>query len=491
MPLALEIVKGPEKGRVFELAQTNSYLAGRAAEAGLRFSEKDPYISRRHFILEVTPECVYFKSLDVTNPSRVNDIYTDETQLHDGDVIEAGYTRLKVIFQLEMTGPEDQGPGEGAGEGDAPLEPGRPPSPPASSTPESEGLQGPICLCGRDLSDLADSDGRYGRIGGKALYLCPDCLPAKDESAGRRIGDYVVVRKLGEGGMGKVYLAHHPATARVAAIKQLNIHNPQRAKRFVREIRIMKNSDHPNILGYIDNDLDAAGNKPFLVMEYCSGGSLQNLLEETGPGVSAEQTCQYILQVLAGLEFLHENGIVHRDLKPENILLKPGDDGRMTAKITDFGLSREFLAAGGTNLTGMGVAMGTILYMPPEQIRDAHGVKETADLYSLGATMYHLLSGKYPFDFPTPADLVRYMAQERIKENSPLAALKLMMKKKQLKTPHLIVLEDEPVPLASRVPALSAALCRIVDKCIRKEPGERYASARELRQALESCLALA
>jgi serine/threonine-protein kinase len=123
--------------------------------------------------------------------------------------------------------------------------------------------------------------------------------------------------------------------------------------------------------------------------------------------------------------------------------------------------------------------------MPPEQIKDAHNVKETADLYSMGATLYYLLSGKYPFNFPTPAEVKQFLEENRKKVKNVQHAFRLLMEIKKLKTPHLIVLTEEPVPIQERCPGIHPQLAGIVDKSIRKDAGRRFQTADEFKQHLE------
>ncbi len=223
-------------------------------------------------------------------------------------------------------------------------------------------------------------------------------------------------------------------------------------------------------------------------MEYAPRGSLEELIRKCKGVVEPVLAAGYILQALEGLAFLHQNNVLHRDLKPENILLKETSSRGVVAKIGDFGLSRQFSSAGGTVLTRLGMAMGTVLYMPPEQVEDAHSVQEPADLYSIGATLYHMLTGKYPFNFPTPQELARLQGKREHTQVSPLGALKQYMRKEKLRSPQLIVLEDKPIPVRKRNPNIPEALAKVVDKSLNKEIARRYANAQEFREDLARAL---
>ena len=495
MGVQLEVTRGPEKGKVFVADQATTYVGGRDPRATIHFSEADPCISRNHFLLEVCPSRAYFRDVDAKNPSRVNDMVIAEVELHDGDVIEVGYTLLKVHLNLEVRTESVR-----CRQCGAPLE----------ICAGEERLQycqrcylqhsgaryesyktpfNPQCfVCGRDLSPQANADGMATSLGNKAVYCCQVCLPPGDTYAGQVLGGYRVVKMLGEGGMGRVFLAHHEPTSRVVAIKQMHIEDKKAAARFEREIRIMRVVDHPNVLAYIGQGLNEEKKRPYLVMEYASGGSLVELMEDGGGRLPVEGACRYMVQVLDGLQYIHGKGIVHRDLKPENILLRPLAAAGLVPKIADFGLSREYSIAGGPVLTSMGVAMGTILYMPPEQVRDSHSVTEKADIYSAGATFYHLLTGKYPFDFPTPADVIRFMIEHRIRPGAQADALRQIMNQHNLKEPYQIVLEDQPIPVRERNPDLPEKLADLLDKALRKEPNQRHASAREFKRQLQDFL---
>ena len=497
MKVKLEVFKGPERGKVFVLDEPTTCVAGRSKEARFRFSKDDPYISRRHFILEVAPPKVYFRDLDVTNSSKINDRYVDEAELADSDIIEVGYTKLKLSLNLDIQTKtsrckkcgktfdiyNDEDPVQFCADCAKELEAKKQRKAALKNVQAALQIK---CKCGQDLSESADSDGRAQELMGKVTYCCENCLPRKGKDGDKKITNYEVIKKLGEGGMGKVYLAFHKPTSRLVVLKEINIFNRHLAARFDREIRIMKNMIHENVLYYIDSGQDKKTGKPYLVMEYASLGSLDDLLIKKAGALAPKVAVQYIVSSLKGLEFIHNKGIVHRDIKPENILLKGNGQSSSSPKITDFGLARQFSKAGGSVLTKLGQGMGTLLYMPPEQIRDAHRVREPADLYSMGVTLYHLLTGKYPFNFPTPLDIRKFLRANRNRLKSPGAALRLMMEVQKLKTPHLIVLTEQPIPIKKRKPDIPSDLARIVDKAIRKDISQRFQNAVDFRNELES-----
>lgn len=496
MEVKLEIIKGPERGKIFTINEVTSCIAGRSRDARFRFSEDDPYISRRHFLLEISPPKVFFRDLDVTNPSKINGLYVEEAELSDGDIIEVGYTQLNVALQLEIQTKtikcqkcdksikvyEDENPKQICDDCAKKVEEGS--SPRISALPSRTPLK-ISCSCGKDLTKFADSDGKARELKSRVTYSCKKCLPQKGVDAGKKINDYIVIRKIGEGGFGKVYLAYHTPTCRLVALKEMNIYNKQLGARFNRETRILRKVLHNNILCYVDSGQEKKTGKPYLTMEFASKGSLDDLMMKDNGSLEPKTIVQYIIQALKGIEYIHSHGIVHRDIKPENILLQGNGKGEWTPKIADFGLAREFSKTGGSNLTGLGKAMGTVLYMPPEQIKDAHNVREPADIYSTGITLYHLLTGKYPFNFPSPLDILKFLKENKHRVNSPDAALRLMMEIQRLKSPHLIVFEEDPIPIKQRKASIPSDLAGIVDRAIKKSVGERFQSATDFKNQLE------
>jgi hypothetical protein len=263
---------------------------------------------------------------------------------------------------------------------------------------------------------------------------------------------YRLIRKLGEGGMGAVFLAEHRLLHRLVAVKVIQprwMGQPQAVERFRREAQAAAGLDHPNIVRA--HDAEEAGGSHFLVMEYVEGVSLDRWLAEHGP-LPAAEACAYGRQAAVGLQYAHEKGMIHRDLKPHNLMRTP--EG--TVKILDFGLARLACEPEGFRpLTDLGAVMGTADYMAPEQGQDSRTADIRADIYSLGCTLYHLLAGRPPFPEGT--------AVGKILKHSL----------------------EQPEALARCRPDLPAGLARVVEKMMAKRPADRYATPAEVADALE------
>ena len=264
-------------------------------------------------------------------------------------------------------------------------------------------------------------------------------------------GRYSLERELGRGGMGVVYLAREVRLDRLVAIKvlppSLAAHAPLR-ERFLREARMAARLSQPNIIPIYA--VDEAQDFVFYVMAYVNGETLAHRIATRGP-LPAPEAARILREVAWALAYAHAQGVVHRDVKPENILLEQGT-GR--ALVADFGIARLAQASGGT---GVGEVLGTPDFMSPEQA-SGEAVDGRSDLYSLGVVGYYVLSGKLPFEGPNAAAI---MAK------------------------HLTVAAP---PTTTVAPAVPRALAQAMDRCLAKNPAERFASGEALAEALGDAL---
>jgi serine/threonine protein kinase len=239
-------------------------------------------------------------------------------------------------------------------------------------------------------------------------------MPLGTPGAVSSVGNYDIVAKIAEGGMGTVYKARHRPTGMIVAVKIVApaaARNPVLMTRFEREFQAAHVLDHPNIVRAIE--LHAAGPMPFLAMEFVEGESLGQKVERDGR-MSEADALPIIVQVCRGLHYAHKQGLIHRDIKPDNVLLTKD----ATAKITDLGLVKDI--EGELNLTRTGRGLGTPHFMAPEQFRNAKNADMRCDIYSLGATLYMMVTGEMPFakcgpldawmkkvnnDFPAPKEI--------------------------------------------------------------------------------------
>lgn len=273
----------------------------------------------------------------------------------------------------------------------------------------------------------------------------------QDPAPGLILGGYQLDEEVARGGMGAIYRAHHVELRSEVAVKVLKRDLASRAeniKRFLREGKLIARLDHPGIVRVFD--VGRQGDFYYLVMDFISGRNLQQVVDADGP-MPPEAALRIALQVADALGHAHDNGVVHRDIKPSNLLLS--DDG--SVHVTDFGIAR--LLEQETAITRAGALIGTPSHMSPEQCRGST-VDQRSDLYSLGATLYTLLSGKPPFSSRSTARLVNQL------------------------------LNEKPLPIESVVPDLPPPVAALVKRLMAKHPGARYQTAKEARNAIDEIL---
>ncbi len=429
--VTLTVKEGPTKGKVFTFLSHDTFLLGRMEDCHICIQD-DTFVSRHHFLLEACPPLASLRDLGSLNGTFVNAQCCGgrkegetpeegakraypEVELKHGDTIRVGDTLLGVAIEVQK-------------EKEAP-----PPLPP-------------------ELKDVAK--------------LSPDQLNAqlfKGEESGKakprlQLPGYHIEVELGRGGFGAVFGAvREKDGARVAIKVMLPRVAAEKAAvaQFLREMEVTAKLQHPNIVRVFD--MGQEGGIFYFVMEYCSGGSVWDFIHKQGGRLPLAIAKPIMLDALKGLAHAHQQGFVHRDLKPQNILLSGG-----SARISDFGMAKNFQQAGLSGMSLTGTYAGTPLFMPREQFINFKYVKPVSDVWSLGATFYYMLTGCFPYPFTEKRD------------------------------PIDVILNEQVVPLGKRDGSLPKALCEVIDQSIAIKPEERYGSAHEmfvaLIRALSSCM---
>ncbi len=275
------------------------------------------------------------------------------------------------------------------------------------------------------------------------------------------LGPYRILDKLGEGGMGQVLKAFHTGMERTVALKVIakdRVADPTAIARFQREVRAVATLSHHNIV--VAFDVNQVGQTPFLAMEYVDGIDLSRLVRQSGP-LPIARACDYVRQAALGLQHAHEKGLVHRDIKPGNLVVaRPHPDEPPIIKILDFGLARfESESPHKGRLTRLGGVIGTVDYIAPEQAQNPLTADIRADIFSLGCTLYYLLTGTAPFGGNGAAERIT----ARVLGNAP--------------------------SVRRNRPEISPFLDLVLAKMMARNPEDRYQTPGELAMALEPHIA--
>jgi len=417
MAVKLSVTKGPAKGKVFTFTRHDTFLFGRMKDCHARIPD-DTQVSRHHFIMEVCPPSATLRDLGSLNGTYVNrkkwgGRQTGESpeegakhlypivELQNGDNITVGQSEISVVIEKDVGQPVVE----------AEIKPG-------------------------EIAELSPEKLLNLVFGGDNALL--------------KVPGYNVEMELGRGGFGAVYQARRKKDGAKVAIKvMLSEANAtdDAVQRFKREMDVNRQLDHRNIVRFIE--CGSHKGAFFFVMELCDGGSLMDLFRRNKGPLSLEQLMPYALKALEGLAYAHSKGFVHRDLKPGNILIH-----KDVARVADFGMSKSFQMAGLSGMSMTGKTAGTPVFMPPEQIVNFKYVKPVSDVFSMGATMYYLLTGKFPFEFSEKRD------------------------------PIDVVLNDNVVPIRRRVPAIPKSIAAAIDKSISPNHKVRYMDAKTFITAL-------
>ena len=438
MRITLTVTEGPHKGQAFVFDGHDTFLVGRSKRAHFRLPSKDRFFSRIHFLVEVNPPHCRLMDMSSSNGTYVNGERVGRTDLHDGDHIKAGQTVLEVAVDVgEVRSaerpalPPPAAPAVARSSGHAALRPSL--LPPPTECP----------ACGAALPP-----GTAGEV-----PLCPACL---EQSRARRqnIAGYHLVRELGRGAMGLLYLAVRRADGRPVALKTVVPAvkgDDSQVQRFLREANLLRELEHPHIVPF--RDIGESEGVLFFAMDYVHGQDAHRLVKKQGP-FAVGRAATLICQLLDALAYAHGRGFVHRDVKPSNLLITEAD-GRERLLVADFGLAKVYQASNLSGLTMTGDVGGTIPFMAPEQITEYRAAKPPVDQYSAAAALYYLLTGSLVYDFPPG-----------------------------FQNQLLTILHEEVVPIRKRKPELPEELAAVIHRGLAREPAERFAGASAMREAL-------
>ena len=415
---ALRIVRGSRAGEFLTLDDNQTAIIGRGSDASFRI--QDPSISRRHCQVANTPRGLLIADLGSSNGTFVN-----------GQRLGSGWSQLgpsaQIVFgqnELRVHGFEGQ---------------------PAAAPPQQQYHCG---QCGRVITPQEIQQQRY-RQDTNGRLVCTDCLRSRDFDPDM-VDGYQIQKKLGQGAFGAVFLARQLSTGRVVALKTIkpqHVASEKDIQRFFREAETGRQLVHPNITQIYD-----AGESKgiyYIAMEFIEGSEASKLIEQYGR-LDVGYSLRVAIQIANALQHASERGICHRDIKPENIMIT----ANCVAKLVDFGLAKNFAEAGASGLTAPGEGMGTLAYMPPEQLDNALNADSRSDIYSLGATIYHLLAGERPFNEKTTRSFI------------------------------MKILNKMPPPLRQVNPTVPQELEDIVNRAMAKKPEDRYQAPREMEQEL-------
>ncbi len=423
--VSLRVAAGALDGKAFAFEEHDTFIFGRSPDCHACLPD-DSFVSRHHFIFEVNPPQACLRDLGSLNGTYINGkkhggrkkeetpeqaakLRYPEAELKDGDEITVGKTVMKVSI---ARGPQDPHASEQARE------------------------------------ELARNIFEMNRANEKDAHAFIQ----------QQVGKYLIECELGRGGFGAVYLARTAKDGRPLALKVMLSRiavDSIAVRKFLREIESVSTLRHPRLVEIID----AGENKGlfYFVMEYCEGGSLAHLMRGNGGRLALKLAAPIMLHTLEGLAHAHSAGFVHRDLKPQNILIQRVGDS-FSAKISDFGLAKNFEQAGFSGLTMTGHFAGTPYFIPREQVINFRHVKPVSDVWSIGATFYSMLTSTFPRDF------------------------------KQGRDPMDVVLNDDVIPIRKRDRSITKPLAQVIDRAISNKTKERYQTAGEMLEDFRKAL---
>ena len=489
MKLILSIISGPMKGIEKEFFEHDIFLAGRSPECHFHLP-KDNYLSRHHFLLEINPPDIVLRDLGSKNGTFVNgikyggragkkpvkeDFNIQNIDLQTGDCLKVGDTKIRITIEGPLfcinchkeIPKEKENSAKFIG-GTYLCEKCRRKEKEMSEPKKVNFFPGL-----KDVKNIIFSTGlkpppgetqkkkKPISSGDPALLLMKEILlKNKEINKVPQITGYEIKKLLGRGGFGSVYLAIDKKNGKEVALKVLTetrVPDPSRIAMFDREIEALRKLDHKNITKILDYGKE--GKFHYFSLEYMEGGSLLDFMKEKGK-IPLNTGIIIMVQTLEGLSYAHERNIIHRDLKPPNILLS-GKGKNLTVKVSDFGLAKNFAKAGMTKnaITLSGQFCGSPPYMAPEHITDYRYVKPPTDVFEIGATFYHMLTGVTVWNVSEKID------------------------------PCLAILQGKVKPVEKVNPSIPSSVASVIDRALARNPQNRYKNGGEMLEALRDGIA--
>ena len=472
----LKVTRGPMKEKVFEFSEHDSFLVGRSESAACCIQD-DKYVSRNHFLLEINPPVIWLRDLNSKNGTWVNDKKYDaknqEVELFNGDVIRVGKTEISVEVNYSMVcqscgsvsskiSKEEYLEKHQTFECRSCVDKAR------KEKEELEKAQIAEQHRKDEEARLKEEKERKEKEKQKKDVFSPEFIfEFLEKELFKKQGPvsipkfpgYEVIRKIGEGGMGAIYLAKKTDTRENFAIKIIKPETRPTAlevERFIdRDMKIGNVLKHKYIVA--NYEADYVDGLYYIVMYFVDGSDVQKLMEQERQ-VDINTACSIIYKSLEALDYMHNNNIVHRDIKPPNILLTK-EANEWIPKIADFGLAKNLIYS--RSLTGKNDVAGSIPYMSPEQVYNFKEYKPVSDVFSMGATLYAMISGMFVRNYPPGLDPIAVNVDERFM-----------------------------VPVDSRIWSIPKELARVIDRAVAYHPGNRYNSAAAFRNELGKFLNL-
>ncbi len=488
MKVELKVTNGAMKGKTFEFTEHDTFLFGRSQNAKCQLPD-DNYVSRNHFLLEINPPKVWLRDLGSLNGTYVNNIKYGgrevneapkpamndfsvfinknlvdrsnyETELFNDDHIKVGDTLISVIIESDVNCKKCGNIIDSADKEKYRIDQNNYLCEKCEKQDiEQQADQTLNIKAKKKVDNKVQDENKKNREADKfvadfIMQLLGDVNVGKPKII-QTFPDYEVIKKLGEGGMGAVYMAKDIKNGNHVAIKIIkpdNKPNEKEISRFKREGELNYSLKHRNIVSCYKTDF--ADGIYYIVMEFIDGIDIQTLLQQKGK-IDIQTACKIIIDALDGMEYMHKNNVVHRDIKPPNILLLK-DGTNWIPKIADFGLAKNLKSS--SSITAKGDVAGSIPYLPPEQIFDFKNIKPVSDIFSIGATLYTMICGQLVHDYPREKD------------------------------PFLINIQVPSIPIEKRLPGIPIKIAQVINRSVAFNANERIQTAKQLQEELRKAI---